>query len=87
MELEGVQEPAVGDSAAVASTVAPHLAPPPPPVTMAAAPVAPPIAGIRVPRLLSRISRRYVAVAHTIGGPPFCIFRGVGTGRGGVGGS
>jgi len=74
--------------AAVASTVALHPPPPPPPVTSAAAPVAPQIAGIR--RALARIegcSRRYVAVAHTLGGPPFCIFRGVGAGRGGGGGS
>ena len=53
MELEELQEPSVGDPAAVASTVAPHPDPPPPPITIAAAPVAPPIAGIR--RALARI--------------------------------
>jgi len=53
LELEEIQQPAVGDPAAVASTVAPHPAPPPPPVTIAAAAVAPPIAGIL--RALARI--------------------------------
>ena len=61
--------------------------PPPPPVTIAAAFVAPPIAGIRRAWLASGVSWGNVAVNHTSWGPHLCFFRGFGAGRGGGGGS
>jgi len=83
LELEEVQEHAVGDPAAVASTVPPHPAPPPPPVTIAVAPVAPPIADVR--RALARIegfAEECRRGAH-IRGSAFLYLSG---GRGGAGG-
>jgi len=85
LEMEEVQHPDVGDPAADSSIVASHPAPPTPPVTMAAAASLRPSQASVVPRLASRVSGRYDAVTHTVGGPPFYIFWGVGAGRGGVG--
>jgi len=56
LEVEVVQEPAVGDPAAVVPTAAPHDGPPPPPsppspppVSIADAPLAPPIVDVCLP--------------------------------------
>jgi len=92
LELEVVQEPAVGTPAGVVPTAAQHTAPPspspppiPPPVTVAGAPLAPPIVGGRPPlaRTLSVTGVHGVGALHGVG----FSFRGRlgGDGRGSAG--
>jgi len=84
LEVVFIQEPAVGDPAAVPSTGAPH----PPPPHPEPSPSPPPTSLRRlhasvVLGLSPRVSRRYVATAHAPGCPQFCFCWGSGRDGGG----